>query len=150
MMKNRPLHQWTLDVAKGIFHSSQQNVGAPDFVSRQILPIRLENITAVEFLGDRFFCRRVLSRRGSYSRSRRRSRNNAPPEDSAPATGRSPAGFCFPLSVGLGDALLKLIEIGDQFRFLRFSNGPVLFFTPFAAAENVNHAVLLLALDFHA
>src|SRR5207249_6279759 len=28
VMKNGPLHQWTLDVAEGIFHASQQNVEA--------------------------------------------------------------------------------------------------------------------------
>ena len=55
MMENRSLHQRTFDVAEGIFHSSEKNVGAPDFVSRQIPPIGLENITAVEFFGDRLF-----------------------------------------------------------------------------------------------
>src|SRR5947208_2622981 len=55
MMENRPLHERTFNVAEGIFHSSEQNIGAPDFIRCQILSIGFENITAVEFLGDRLF-----------------------------------------------------------------------------------------------
>jgi hypothetical protein len=55
MMKNRPLHQRALDVAEGIFHPRQQDIGTPDFIRRQILPIRFENIAAIQFLGDRLF-----------------------------------------------------------------------------------------------
>src|SRR5213594_2727343 len=55
MMENRPLHQRTFNVAEGIFHSSEQNIGAPDFIRCQILSIGFENITAVEFFGDRLF-----------------------------------------------------------------------------------------------
>ena len=57
MMKNRPLHQGALDVPECIFHSSQQNISAPDFIGRQILPVRLENIATVQFFGDRLFIR---------------------------------------------------------------------------------------------
>src|SRR5207237_3909577 len=53
MMKNRPLHQRTLDVAEGIFHPRQQDISAPDFLCGQILPIRFENIATVEFLSRR-------------------------------------------------------------------------------------------------
>ena len=41
MMKNRPLHQRALEVAEGTFHARQQDISAPDFIRRQILPIRL-------------------------------------------------------------------------------------------------------------
>ena len=36
-------------VAKAIFCARQQDIRAPDFLRRQILPIRLENIPAVQF-----------------------------------------------------------------------------------------------------
>src|SRR5437879_11777248 len=55
MMKNRPLHQRTLDVAEGILHPREQDISAPDFICGQILPIRFENIATVEFLSGRLF-----------------------------------------------------------------------------------------------
>ena len=55
MMKNRPLHQRTLDVAEGILHPGEQNISASDFICGQILPIRFENTATVEFLSGGLF-----------------------------------------------------------------------------------------------
>jgi len=51
-MKNRALHQRTLDVAEGILYPREQDISAPDFICGQILPIRFENIATVEFLSS--------------------------------------------------------------------------------------------------
>src|SRR5437773_10741729 len=52
--------------------------------------------------------------------------------------------------MSLSHTPLELAQIGEQFRFVRFSNRPVLFLTPFAAAQNIDDVAFLLALDFHA
>jgi len=62
MMKNRPLHQRTLDVAEGILHPREQDISAPDFICGQILPIRFENIATVEFLSGRLFIAKLIPR----------------------------------------------------------------------------------------
>src|SRR2546429_5005865 len=62
MMKNRPLHQRTLDVAEGILHPREQDISAPDFNCGQILPIRFENIATVEFLSGGLFIGKFVPR----------------------------------------------------------------------------------------
>src|SRR5438046_9985825 len=51
MMKNRALHQRTLDVAEGILHPRERDITAPDLACGQILPSRFENMSTVEFAG---------------------------------------------------------------------------------------------------
>src|SRR5207244_9519309 len=131
-------------------HSSEQNIGAPDFIRCQILSIGLKNITAVEFFGDRLFVGEffpsqvligdivgdlIITRHARIALLQSADR---------------PLDFVFLFQPAVGDALLTLLEIGAQFRFLLFSNGAVFVFTPVAAAQDVNHAILLLALNFHA
>src|SRR5207247_8552771 len=43
-MKNRPFHERTLNLGESISHSREQNIGAPDLVGCEILPIRFQNV----------------------------------------------------------------------------------------------------------
>ena len=47
VMKDRPFHQRTLYLSKRIFDARQQDAGAPDFIRRQVVPIRFQEIAAV-------------------------------------------------------------------------------------------------------
>src|SRR5438045_2949770 len=69
MMKNRALHQRTLDVAEGILHPREQDISAPDFTCGQILPIRFENIATVEFLSGGLFIGKFVPREILLDRS---------------------------------------------------------------------------------
>lgn len=52
-ISGRPLHQRTFQIAKGIFDTRQQNIGAPDVVRREILSIGFQGVRAIELRGPR-------------------------------------------------------------------------------------------------
>lgn len=123
MMENGPLHQWTFNVAEGVFHSSEQNIGAPNFIGRQILSISLENVTAVEFLGDRLFVREFFPRQVFIGGIVGDLVITSDARITLLQSADRPLNFVFLFQPALGDALLKVLQIGDQFGFLLFSNG---------------------------
>ncbi len=53
LMKNGPLGEQTLHCPERRFYPGEQNIGAPDFIGTQILPIGPQYIAPVQLLGDR-------------------------------------------------------------------------------------------------
>lgn len=52
LMEDRTLHQSGLHRSERTFHQGQQHVGSPDLIGAQVLAIRLEDVAAIELLGE--------------------------------------------------------------------------------------------------
>ena len=55
VVENGALHQRALHGSEGRLDPRQQNVGAPDFIGRQILTVCLQHIASIELCCNRFF-----------------------------------------------------------------------------------------------
>ena len=55
VVENGTLPQRALHGSEGRLDPRQQNVGAPDFIGRQILPVCLQHIASIELCSKRFF-----------------------------------------------------------------------------------------------
>jgi len=62
LMENRPFHEWAFHGPKGRFHPSQEHIGVPDLLRRQILTIGFQEISAIQRGGFGFLLRYCVRR----------------------------------------------------------------------------------------
>jgi hypothetical protein len=55
MVEDGPLQQRTLHGPEGRLHWREQDVGAPDLLRGQVLPVGLQRMAAIQFFSDAFF-----------------------------------------------------------------------------------------------
>ena len=149
VMENRTLHEGTLHGAECCLDACEKHVGAPNLISRQILPIRFQNVAAIQLLGDRFLLRvflpgKILGLCLVVDLIITRDPWIALLQ---PTNGLMNLFGLFQMS--LLDTRLQSLQILDHSLLLFLSDGSILFLPSLTQTENVNLIPFLPALDLY-
>ena len=149
VVEDRTLHQRAFHGPKGGFHACQQGIGAPDLLRRQLVPIGLQHVAAIELLGESFLRCVLLPGEMLLGRVVR-----------DPVVARDPGMALLEapnplmdlrriLQLPLRDPPAQSFEILQEPLLMRLSDRPIFLFPPFTQTQNVDVVALLPALDLH-